>query len=102
MKLPKWFLVASFAMLFAGAAAGAGGRNISLALLDRIHPGTTTEQQVLELLGPSGRPLDDPARGEHSWQYQANDYGDLLEIWITFGNDGIVRQVSRNIYRRGG
>ena len=94
MNLPKWFLAASLAMLFAGSAF-AGGRFISVALLDKVHPGVTTEQQVRELLGQSVHIVDYPARGWHELEYEAHDYGDSLVIWISVGNDGIVREVAR-------
>ncbi len=95
MKLvKKWFLAALLTLL-ASDGVFAAGRYISLSLLDKIHPGVTTEQQVRDLLGQSVHVIDYPARGEHDWEYEATDYGDLLEIWITFGNDGIVRGVTR-------
>ena len=95
MKLEKRRLLATLLMLLAMDSVFAAGRFISLALLDKIHPGATTEQQVRDLLGQSVHVIDYPARGEHDWEYEATDYGDLLEIWITFGNDGIVRGVTR-------
>jgi hypothetical protein len=85
------------ALVTALAAGGvfAGGRFISPALLDKIHPGVTTEQQVRDVLGQSVHVIDYPARRQHDWQYEAIDYGDLLEIWITFDDAGIVRGVLR-------
>lgn len=94
MKFRSWSLATSLAMLLV-CSAWAGGRFIPLVLLDKIHPGVTTEQQVRDLLGQSVHVVDYPARGHHDWQYEATDYGDCLSIWITFGNDGIVREVSR-------
>lgn len=93
----RQLLVAAAALL--AGAAGAGGRFIPLALLDRIQPGVTTEKQVQELLGQSVHVVDYPARGRHELEYEARDYGDSLVIWISIGNDGIVRDYS--VMKRG-
>jgi len=81
-------------ILVAGGAY-AGGRFVPLALLDKIKPGVTTEQQVLELLGPSPRTIDYPKRGLRDLQYETVDYGDFLNVVISIGNDGLVRDVAR-------
>jgi hypothetical protein len=94
MKSDKWFLAVSLATLCAGSPF-AGGRFISPALLDHIRPGVTTELQVRELLGQSVHIVDYAARGQHELEYEARDYGDPLVIWISVGNDGIVRDISR-------
>ena len=93
----KQLLVAAL-VLFAGAAS-AGGRFIPLALLDKIQPGVTTEKQVQELLGQSVHVVNYPARGRHELEYEARDYGDSLVIWISIGDDGIVRDFS--VMKRG-
>lgn len=73
----------------------AGGRFVPLASLDKIKPGVTTERQVLELLGPSPRTIDYPRRGLRDLQYETVDYGDFLNVVISVGNDGLVRDVAR-------
>jgi hypothetical protein len=95
MKIEKKRLLVALLTQLAAGAVFAAGKFISLALLDKIHPGVTTEQQVRDLLGQSVHVIDYPARGQHDWEYEATDYGDFLKIWITFGNDGIVRDVSK-------
>ena|SRR5271170_253391 len=91
---PKWFLAASLAIFFAGGAI-AGGRFVPIALLDQIKPGVTTERQVLDLLGPSPRTIDYPRRGLRDLQYETVDYGDFLDVVISVGNDGVVRDVAK-------
>ena len=81
-------------ILFSGAAA-AGGRFVPLASLDKIKPGVTTERQVLELLGPSPRTIDYPKRGLRDLQYETVDYGDFLNVVVSIGSDGLVRDVTR-------
>jgi hypothetical protein len=101
IRRARWLAIAAALLtgpFFAGEPR-AGGRFISLALLDNIRPGVTTEQQVRELLGQSVHIVDYPARGRHELEYEARDYGDPLVIWISVGNDGIVREVAR--MRRG-
>jgi len=95
MKTHTGRLAALLAALLAGCALAAGGRVESLALLDKIRPGVTTAQEVRELLGPPANTMYFPARGLHSLQYEARDYSDRLVISISFGSDGIVREVLR-------
>ena len=94
MKPKKWLLAASLAMLVAGGAF-ASGRIESLDLLDKIRPGVTTAQQVRELFGPPARTLSFPARGLQALEYEARDYSNSLVISISFGSDGVVREVMR-------
>lgn len=102
MKANKWFLAASLAAFFAGSVfAFGGGRIDSLASLDKIKPGLTTEQQVREMFGPPARgPMSFPKKGIDAIEYDAKDYGDCYVISISYGSDGVVREVMR--LRRGG
>jgi hypothetical protein len=81
--------------MFVAGSAFADGRFIPLALLDKIKPGVTTEKQVLELLGPSPRTIEYPRTGLRDLRYQAVDYGDYLDIYVSIGKDGVVREVTR-------
>ena len=95
MKLGRKLLLVALVTALAAGGVFAGGTFIAMAMLDEIHPGVTTEQQVRDLLGQSAHVINYPARRQHDWQYEAVDYGDLLEIWITFDDAGIVRGVLR-------
>jgi hypothetical protein len=94
MTSAKWLLAALFAALFAGGAfAFGGGRIDSLASLDKIRPGVTTVQQVREMFGPPARSMRFPNRGIEAIEYEARDYTDRYIISISYGSDGIVREV---------
>ena len=101
MKPEKWLLTALLAMFFWGNVFAAGGGRIeSLDLLDKIKPGVTTAQQVREMFGPPARTMSFPRRGIDAIEYDAEDYGDCYVISISYGSDGVVREVMR--LRRGG
>jgi len=95
MRSARWFLIVMFPVFFAGGAFAAGGGRIdSLASLDKIRPGVTTVAEVREMFGaPARGPMSFPKRGVDAIEYDANDYGDRYVISISYGSDGIVRQV---------
>lgn len=96
MNPKKWLLAASLALLVAGSVfAFGGGRIDSMASLDRIKPGVTTVQQVRELFGPPAQNLSFPRLGYDAIQYDLRDYGDRYLISISYGSDGIVREVMK-------
>lgn len=98
----KWVLAVVLAVFLATNVAAAGrGRIDSLESLDRIKPGVTTEQQVREMFGPPARgPMSFPRKGIEAIEYDATEFGTALIISISYGSDGIVRDVMR--MRRGG
>lgn len=95
MRLRKWLIAALAALFTGGAFAFGGGRIDSLASLDRIKPGVTTVQQVREMFGPPARSQSFPKRGIDAIEYEARDYTDRYIISISYGSDGIVREVLR-------
>ena len=96
MTAAKWLFAALPAMVCAGAVlAFGGGRIDSMASLDDIRPGVTTVQQVREMFGPPARSLSFPSRGFDAIEYDARDYGDRYVISISYGKDGIVREVMK-------
>jgi hypothetical protein len=102
MKRKKWFLAASLAAFVAGNAfAFGGGRIDAMTSLDKIKPGVTTAQQVREMFGPPARgPMHFPKKGIDAIEYDLEDFGDNYVISISYGSDGVVREVMR--LRRGG
>jgi hypothetical protein len=86
-------LFAASALISAGAAF-AQGRISSLEMLNNIQPGTTTVQQVRDLLGAPARNLRFPARGIEVLEYDARDYGRIV-VSIAIGSDGKVRDITR-------
>jgi hypothetical protein len=97
MSAQKWLLAASLAtFVVANVFAFGGGRIDSLASLDKIKPGVTTVQQVREMFGPPARgPMSFPTKGIDAIEYDAKDFGDCYVISISYGSDGIVREVMR-------
>ena len=88
------FLAAICAAVLASGAFAQGVRRIqSLAELDKIRPGVTTVQQVREMFGPPERTQSFPSRGIDAIEYYARDYSDRYLISISYGSDGIVREV---------
>jgi len=96
MKARRWIAAALLAAATMGGAwAQRGGRIDSLDRLAQIKPGVTTVQQVREMFGPPARTLTLRGKGLQALEYEANDYSDLLVISISYGSDGIVREVLR-------
>ena len=102
MKCEKWLLATFLAVLVAGNVfAFGGGRIDSLSSADKIKPGVTTVQQVREMFGPPARgPMSFPRKGIDAIEYDTEDYGTAYIVSISYGSDGIVREVMR--MRRGG
>jgi len=93
MRSAKWLL---FAMFFAGSVAAAGGGRMDFDSIGRIQPGVTTVAQVREMFGPPARgPMTFPSRGISAIEYDARDYGDRYVISISYGSDGVVREVMK-------
>ena len=82
-------------MLFTGSLFAAGGYLDSLASLDGIRNGTTTTQQVRDLLGPPLNTMRFPARGIQVLEYEGRGEGGRVLVSITVGDDGVVREVLR-------
>jgi len=95
MKAWRSLAAAVAALCVAGAAWAAGGRIENLDRLAQIRPGVTTVAQVREMFGPPARTLTLRAKGLQAMEYEARDYSDLLVISISYGSDGIVREVLR-------
>jgi len=98
----KLFQIATLAACVASnACAFGGGRIESMDSLNKIKPGVTTAQQVREMFGPPERgPMSFPKLGFDSVEYDLKDFGDYYIISISYGSDGVVRDVMR--LRRGG
>jgi hypothetical protein len=98
MNGKKW-LVAASVVLFSAAsvfAAPPRGRIDSLASVDKIKPGVTTVKQVREMFGPPARgPMKFPKKGIEAIEYGVDELGDFYVISISYGSDGIVRDVMR-------
>lgn len=91
----KW-LAAAFLAVFSAASVLAAGRGQidSLASVNRINPGVTTVQQVRDMFGPPARgPMTFRNKGISAIEYEVDDAGFIYVISISYGNDGIVREV---------
>jgi hypothetical protein len=95
MTARRWVAAALLAAAAMGGAWAAGGRIEDLDKVAQIRPGVTTVQQVRDMFGPPARTLTLRAKGLQAMEYDARDYSDLLVISISYGSDGIVREVLR-------
>ena len=95
MKARKWFLAASLAAFCTSSVLAAGGYIDSLGALDGIRNGTTTTQQVRDLLGQPLNIMRFPARGIQVLEYEGRGEGGRVLVSITVGDDGVVREVLR-------
>jgi len=78
------------------AARPVRGRIDSMASVDKIKPGVTTVQQVREMFGPPARgPMKFPKKGIEAIEYSLDDLGTFYVISISYGSDGIVRDVMK-------
>lgn len=59
----------------------------------KITVGTTTAQQVRELLGPSLIHSSLPRLGRDVWEYKMGDRALPYVLWVQFSADGIAREV---------
>jgi len=83
-------------------ALGADGRlqaieqRLTDANFAKITPGTTTKQQVLELLGPSFIHTGSTWQGRDIWEYKLPIDTTRYVLWVEFSSgDGIVRSVAK-------
>ena len=63
------------------------------AQLDKIRQGSTTQQQVAEILGPPAW-IERPQRGE-VWDYWLTYGAKRVDVSIEFDDKGIVRGIQR-------
>ncbi|HUN67164.1 MAG TPA: hypothetical protein VMU46_00070 [Burkholderiales bacterium] len=98
MKGRKWLVAAVLAIFSAASvfAAPPRGRIDSMASVDKIKPGVTTVQQVREMFGaPARGPMKFPKKGIEAIEYGLDDLGTFYVISISYGSDGIVRDVMK-------
>jgi outer membrane protein assembly factor BamE (lipoprotein component of BamABCDE complex) len=90
-------LVAALAAIALLVAAPAFGRGYigNPALLDRIKPGVTTAQEVVQLLGPPANRTSFPRQGVDSLDYVMQVWTETFDVGIIIGKDGVVREVQR-------
>ena len=60
----------------------------------RIVAGTTTREQVRDLLGPSWRIVRAPFKPLDVWEYRWRVGEDRRVLWIGFSDDGVAREVA--------
>jgi len=78
-----------------GMSFGANGRIDAPQNIAKIVPGSTTDQQVRDLLGMPLRTMTFPARGLKVMEYDMYDYSDHILVEISIARGGIVRDVTR-------
>lgn len=59
----------------------------------RIAAGSSTKQDVRELLGPPGGSGLLTRQQREWWEYKFLDLGDKRVLWVQFSDDGVVREV---------
>ena len=88
--------------LLAGAPTFAGGFLQSPEILDNIKPGTTTAQEVEQILGPPANRSQFPRLGLVSMDYVMRVGTDTYDIGVMITKDGVVKEVQRIMRYRGG
>ena len=83
------------------APALARGFIQSPELLDKIKPGMTA-QEVEAILGPPANRSEFPRLGLVSMDYTVIVWGDLYDVGVMLGKDGLVREVQKVRRLRGG
>ncbi len=82
-------------MLDAGGKLQAIEQRLTDANIAKIRIGTTTAQQVRELLGPSLIHTSLPRLERDVWEYKMGDMAMPYVLWVQFSPDGIVREVMK-------
>ena len=59
----------------------------------RIVAGSSTKQEVREILGPPGGSGRLPRQAREWWEYKFYDPGDRRVLWVQFSDDGVAREV---------
>ncbi len=59
----------------------------------KIVIGSTTQQQVRELLGPTTIVTRLPRIARDVWEYKIGINADPYVLWVQFSDDGVVREV---------
>lgn len=61
----------------------------------RIVAGSSTKQEVREILGPPGGSGRLPRQAREWWEYKFRDFPDYeyRVLWVQFSDDGVVREV---------
>ncbi len=65
------------------------------ANIAKIALGTTTKDQVRELIGPPSAVTRMPRLPRDVWEYKIGENADPYVLWAQFSDDGIVREVFR-------
>ena len=89
-------------LLLAGGTALAGGLIQPPELIDKIKIGTTTAQEVEQILGPPANRSSFPRLGLVSMDYVTIVWGETFDVGVMIDKDGIVRDVQRIRRSRGG
>ncbi len=63
------------------------------ANISKILPGTTTKEQVRELIGPPSAVTRMPRLPRDVWEYKIGLNADPYVLWAQFSDDGVVREV---------
>lgn len=89
-------------LLLAGVTAFARGLIQPPELLDKIKIGTTTAQEVEQILGPPANRSSFPRLGLVSMDYVMIVWGETLDVGVMIDNGGIVRDIQKVRRIRGG
>ena len=70
---------------------------LTYANADKVIPGSSTREQVRELLGPPSDISRLPRQEREVWEYKWLHYQERRVLWVQFSDDGIVRE-SMNLH----
>lgn len=68
-------------------------QRITVENVRRLATGTTTRQEVRELLGPPFLVSYLPRQKREVWEYQMLETGFKWKLWVQFSDDGVAREV---------
>lgn len=109
-RIPAVLLTTAAILLSTGCVVGSAnkvstkGRPISENTLEVLDPGTTTQQQLVDLLGEPTRTMDDePAGGKiYVYEYERRKSGKGYILFAFAGSSESVEQRTLYVYIRNG
>jgi outer membrane protein assembly factor BamE (lipoprotein component of BamABCDE complex) len=109
MKIPLMWLATISALLCSFAApaqnpqAGTATSDVNLSEVAKIKVGSTTREQIKELLGPPYRMTNygdcNPIDYQEFWEYLGHDENGVFKIHIEFDDAGIARIIAKDTKR---
>lgn len=74
-------------------------QRLTVENIAKLQAGSTTRQDVRELLGPPFETSFLPRQQREVWGYQLLEVGFKWQLWVQFSDDGVVREVLQMRHR---